>query len=94
MESNKRNGTNRIVFLFALLMLFGSEIMLSQEENKTGLTTIETKKVTERNPVPAEQKTSIEAFYIINDKPVSREEYLQYLDRKATGKKADEPKKQ
>jgi hypothetical protein len=32
--------------------------------------------VFEKTPLPAEQKASPEIFYIVDDKPVSREEYL------------------
>ena len=35
--------------------------------------------VFEKTPLPTEQKITAEVFYIVNDKPVSREEYLKHL---------------
>lgn len=34
----------------------------------------------EKTPLPTEQKNTPEVFYIINDKPVTREEYLHHLE--------------
>ena len=34
------------------------------------------------NPIPVELKSSIANFYIINDKPVSYEEYINHLLKK------------
>jgi len=57
-------------------------------------TTVEEKSsqvVQESLPIPSELKQNPEEFYIINDKPVTKQEYLDYLAKKEDEEKSSSP---
>jgi len=72
-----------LLFLFFITSIFS----FSQEKKKEEIQkNISKTKVVKKNnnqlnvtPLPVESKISPEVFYIINDKPVSKEVYMQYL---------------
>jgi len=76
-------------YITLLLLVSLSNYAFSQTaepQNKVPLTTTipsETKAVPvlEKIPLPAQQKTTPEAIYIINDKPVTRQQYQEHLQR-------------
>jgi hypothetical protein len=42
-------------------------------------------------PIPVELKQNPEEFFIINDKPVTKQEYLEYLAKKEDEEKSSSP---
>ncbi|RBA27318.1 hypothetical protein [Flavobacterium tibetense] len=71
-----------LLFLFLITSIFS----FSQEKKKEEIQKNVSKTKTVKNnnqlsvtPLPVESKISPEVFYIIKDKPVSKEVYMQYL---------------
>lgn len=59
-----------------------SDSIPSQKSNRTGLIESNRGNSIYKHELPASQKASPEIFYIVNDKPASREEYLKYNKKK------------
>lgn len=79
----KKTGNQLIskkTIVFSLSMLFCS-VFYAQNTSVT-TTDITEKKVVESVSVDTEEKYGVESFFIINDKPVSREVYMKHLDAK------------
>ena len=72
--------------LFILLFLLLTHAVFSQADSLKTTSLNEAAKVTatvyKKKELPPNQKVSPEIFYIINDKPVSREEYLKQKVKK------------
>ena len=73
----------KIILLFILLysgnVVFSQSISLDKGKVNDSLKKPE---VFKKNDLPTHQKASPEIFYIINDKPVSREEFLKLNKKK------------
>lgn len=85
-----------LLFLFLFILPFNSlyaqsaplvktnsgEISLSKTAADSKSTVETLNQTLTKNNLPSEQKTTPEIFYIVNDKPVSREEYLKHNSKK------------
>jgi len=72
--------------LFILLFLLLTHAVFSQADSLKTTSLNEAAKVTatvyKKKELPTNQKVSPEIFYIVNDKPVSREEFLKLKVKK------------
>lgn len=68
------------VCTLGVFTMFGFTLMaqntIEQQTEKTEV------KEAQEVPISTEEKYTPESFYVINDKPVSREEYMKHLDAK------------
>ena len=71
-----------LLFMFFITTILSFSQEKKKEEVKKNVTKTKTvRKNNELNAItlPVESKVNPEVFYIINDKPVSKEVYMQYL---------------
>jgi RecA/RadA recombinase len=70
------------IFLFLLLTNEGFSQTDSLKYSSTNDATKTTVTIFKKKELPPDQKVSPEIFYIVNDKPVSREEFLKQNKKK------------